>query len=95
VKTITKKDLVKKISNSIGERQQVVKRIIDETLEHIIQAMMRGERVELRNFGVFKTIWRDSKTARNPKTGKDMHVFARKTAKFKSGKTLFKRLNKI
>lgn len=91
--TITKKDLVKKISHSTGERQQVVKRIIEETLEHITEAMTRGERVELRKFGVFKITWRESKIVRNPKTGEKMSISSRKIAKFKPGKTLFKRLN--
>ncbi len=94
MKTITKKDLVKKISYSTGERQQVVKRIIDETLERITEAMMRGERVELRKFGVFKVIWRQARTARNPKTGEKVKTQSRKISKFKPGKFLFKRLNK-
>ncbi|MFH1547709.1 MAG: HU family DNA-binding protein [Candidatus Omnitrophota bacterium] len=91
--TITKKDLVKKISYSTGERQQVVKRIIEETLEHITEAMTRGERVELRKFGVFKISWREAKIARNPKTGEKISISSRKVVKFKSGKFLFKRLN--
>ncbi len=93
MKTITKKDLVKKISYSTGERQQVVKRIIEETLEHITEAMTRGERVELRKFGVFKISWREAKIARNPKTGEKISISSRKVVKFKSGKFLFKRLN--
>lgn len=92
--TITKKDLVKKISYSTGERQQVIKRIIEETLKHITEAMTRGERVELRKFGVFKVSWREAKIARNPKTGEKVKIPSRKIAKFKSGKFLFKRLNK-
>ena len=93
MKTITKKDLVKRISYSTGERQQVVKRIIDETLEYIVEAIARGERVELRKFGVFKVTWRQSKTARNPRTGEKIRTQSRKIAKFKPGKFLFKRLN--
>ncbi len=94
MKTITKKDLVKKISYSTGERQQVVKRIIDETLEHIVESITRGERVELRKFGVFKMNWRQPKIARNPKTGEKIKIQSHKVAKFKPGKFLFKRLNK-
>jgi nucleoid DNA-binding protein len=93
MKTITKKDLIKKISYSTGERQQVVKRIIDEILEHITEAMMRGERVELRKFGVFKINWREAKMARNPKTGEKIKIQSRKIAKFKPGKILSRKLN--
>lgn len=91
--TITKKDLVKKISYSTGERQKIVKRIIDEVLKHITEALIRGERVELRKFGAFKINWRETKTVRNPKTGERVKIPSRKVAKFKSGKTLFKKLN--
>ena len=92
--TITKKDLVKRISYSTGERQRIIKRIIDELLEHITDALIRGERVELRRFGVFKINWRETKIVRNPKTGERVKIPSRKVAKFKSGKTLFQKLNK-
>lgn len=91
--TITKKDLVKRISYSTGERQRIVKRIIDEVLGHITEALIRGERVELRKFGTFKINWREAKTVRNPKTGEKIKITSRKVAKFKPGKFLFKRLN--
>ena len=91
--TITKKDLVKRISYSTGERQRIVKRIIDEMLEHITEALTRGERIELRKFGAFKINWREAKTVRNPKTGEKVKILSRKVAKFKPGKVLFKRLN--
>lgn len=91
--TITKKDLVKRISYSTGERQRIIKRIIDDVLEHITDALIRGERVELRKFGSFKINWREAKTVRNPKTGERVKIPSRKVAKFKPGKTLFNRLN--
>jgi integration host factor subunit beta len=91
--TITKKDLVKRISYSTGERQRIIKRIIDELLEHITNTLIRGERVELRRFGAFKINYREAKTVRNPKTGEKIRISSRKVAKFKPGKTLFKRLN--
>ena len=91
--TITKKDLVKRIAYSTGERQRIIKRIIDELLEHIIDALIRGERIELRKFGAFKINWRRAKTVRNPKTGEKVRIPSRKVAKFRSGKILFKRLN--
>ena len=91
--TITKKDLVKKISYSTGERQKIVRRIIDELLEHITEALSRGERIELRKFGAFKINYRGEKTIRNPSTGERVRIPSRKIAKLKPGKILFKRLN--
>jgi nucleoid DNA-binding protein len=93
LKTITKKELVKRISYSTGERQKIIKIIIDETLKSITNALTRGERIELRGFGVFKIGLREAKTVRNPKTGERIKIPSRKTAKFKPGKTLFKSLN--
>ncbi len=91
--TITKKDLVKRIAYSTGERQRIIKRIIDELLEHITDALTRGERIELRKFGAFKINWRETKIVRNPQTGEKLKIPSRKVAKFKPGKILFKRLN--
>lgn len=91
--TVTKKDLVKKISYSTGERQKIIERIIDEMLGNITEALMRGERIELRKFGTFKVTWRKDKVTRNPSTGEKIKIPSRKAAKFKPGKTLHKKLN--
>lgn len=91
--TITKKDLVSRIAYATGERQRVVKRIIDEAMEHISTALVRGERIELRRFGVFRVKFREGKVMRNPQTGEKMEIPPRKVAYFKPGKTLTKRLN--
>ena len=92
--TITKKDIVKRISYSTGERQKIIKRVIDELLEHITEALIRGERVELRKFGIFRISWMEDKTMRDLNTGEKVKIPSHKAAKFKSGKFLFKRLNK-
>ena len=91
--TMTKKNLVSKIACSTGERQRIVQRIIDEALEHMCVALTRGERIELRRFGVFSVKFREEKTTKNPKTGNVMKIPPRKVAHFKPGKTLFARLN--
>lgn len=94
MKTITKKELVKRISYSTGERQKIIKIIIDETLKNITDALTRGERIELRGFGVFKIGLREAKTIRNPQSGEKIKIPSRKVARFKQSKTLFSKLNK-
>ena len=92
--TITKKDIVKRISYSTGERQKIIKRVIDELLEHITEALIRGERVELRKFGIFRISWMEDNSMWDLNTGEKVKIPSHKAAKFKSGKFLFKRLNK-
>ena len=89
-----KKDLVMQIASKIGERQVVVKRVIDEVLEHVSSALETGNRVELRRFGVFSLRSRRERVGRNPRTGETVKVLARKVPYFKPGKILTQRVNK-
>lgn len=82
---MTKKDIVLKVADTIGKRQILVKKIVQETLDCIVEALARGEKVELRNFGVFKIKSRRQRTGRNPRTGQIVPVPPRKVAIFKPG----------
>ena len=57
------------------------------------KALKRGERVELRGFGVFSTNTQKARISRNPKTGEKVHTPQKKTIHFKMAKDLFKKLN--
>lgn len=85
---MTRRDLAAKIAEKTGQRQSDVKVIIDKVLEEISQSLARGEKVELRDFGVFKVKERKSRLGRNPKTGEAVPVPARKVVHFKVGKEL-------
>ena len=85
---MTRKDLAAKIAEKTGQRQNDVKVVVDKVLEEISQSLSRGERVELRDFGVFKVKERKSRMGRNPKTGEAVPVPARKVVHFKVGKEL-------
>jgi len=89
-----KKDLVVQIATKIGERQVVVKRVVDEVLESISSALEAGDRVELRKFGIFNLRSRKERIGRNPKTGETIKVPPRKVPYFKPGKVLAQRVNK-
>ncbi len=82
---MTKKEIVLKISSETGLKQLDVKKVVQQTLEIIIQALAKGETVELRNFGIFKVKSRRGRTARNPRTGEQVPVPPRKVVAFKQG----------
>ncbi len=82
---MTKKDIVLKITDSTGIKQVDVKTIVQKTFDVIIEALMRSEKVELRNFGVFKIKERKARFGRNPRTGETVPVPPRKVVVFKPG----------
>ncbi len=85
---MTRKDLAAKIAEGTGMKQTEVKTIIDRVLGEISESLVRGEKVELRDFGVFKVKQRKARLGRNPKTGEGVQVPARKVVHFKVGKEL-------
>ena len=85
---MTKKDIVMKISNETNLTQIDVKKIVQRTLDCILEALERGETVELRNFGVFKVKHRRGRLGRNPRTGQEVQVPEKKVVIFKPGLVL-------
>jgi nucleoid DNA-binding protein len=82
---MTKKDIILKVSDATNLKQIDVKKVVQKTFDFIIEALVRGEKIELRNFGVFKIKQRRSRTGRNPRTGQVVPVPPRKVAVFKPG----------
>ena len=82
---MTKKDIVLKITAATGIKQVDVKTIVQQTFDVIIESLMRNEKVELRNFGVFKIKERRARFGRNPRTGASVPVPPRKVVVFKPG----------
>ncbi len=73
--------------------QRDVERIVTTIFDSIIDAMARGDRVELRGFGAFSVKKRDARQGRNPRTGATVHVEEKHVPFFKTGKLLRDRLN--
>lgn len=73
--------------------QRDVERIVNTVFEEIIEAMARGDRVELRGFGAFSVKHRDARIGRNPRTGESVDVDHKYVPFFKAGKQLRDRLN--
>jgi len=82
---MTKKDIVLKITDMTGIKQVDVKTIVQKTFDVIIDSLIRSEKVELRNFGVFKIKERKARFGRNPRTGASVPVPPRKVVVFKPG----------
>ena len=71
-----------------------VERIVNTVFDEIIDAMARGNRVELRGFGAFSVKRRDARTGRNPRTGASVDVAEKRVPFFKMGKGMRERLNR-
>ncbi len=87
-------ELIQKISEENPHLfQRDVERIVNTIFDEIIEAMARGDRVELRGFGAFSVKKRDARTGRNPRTGESVPVEEKHVPFFKTGKLLRDRLN--
>ncbi|MDS9467893.1 integration host factor subunit beta [Paracoccus sp. MBLB3053] len=87
-------ELIQKISEENPHLfQRDVERIVNTVFEEIINAMARGDRVELRGFGAFSVKKRDARQGRNPRTGEAVSVDQKHVPFFKTGKLLRERLN--
>jgi nucleoid DNA-binding protein len=87
--TITKRDLVMRISDETGIPQQDVMKVAQRTLDIIADSLAKGDKVELRNFGVFEVKVRKARVGRNPNAPeKDVPIPQRSVVKFKPGKEM-------
>jgi len=82
---MTKKDIIIKVADETGIKQIEVKKVIQKTLDYIVASLAKGETVELRNFGIFKTKSRKGRVGRNPRTGETVSIPAKKVVSFKAG----------
>jgi len=86
--TITKKELIDHISEASGQKRVVVKTIVQSFLDSIIIELGKGNRLEFRDFGVFKVKQRRARMAQNPKTLEPVEVPPKQTVKFKVGRLM-------
>ena len=89
---MTKKDIAIKIADETGMKQIVVKKVIQKTLDAIIDILSNDKTIELRNFGVFKVKSRKGRTGRNPRTGETVPVPPKKVVIFKPGMVMKKKV---
>ena len=94
--TITKRDLVVRISNETGLTQQQVFDVVQKTLDAVTLELAQGNTVVMRNFGTFEVRQTKAKVGRNPKDpGKDVPIPPRAVVKFKPGKEMKEKVARI
>lgn len=94
--TITKRDLVVRISNETGLTQQQVFDVVQKTLDAVTLELAQGNTVVMRNFGTYEVRQTKAKVGRNPKDpGKDVPIPPRAVVKFKPGKEMKEKVARI
>ena len=92
---MTKKEIVKTISEEIGMTQLKTKEIVQKTFDAIVETLVADGRIELRNFGVFEVKKRAARKARNPRTGDKVYVPEKFVVTFKPGKEMEERVREL
>ncbi len=92
---MTKKEIVKQISDRIGLTQLKTKEIVQLTFNAIVDTLLADRRIELRNFGVFEVKLRKARKARNPRTGEKVDVPPKHVVTFKPGKEMEERVRQL
>ncbi len=91
---MTKSELIQKLAEKNPHLfLRDVEKIVDTIFNEITEALVKGDRVELRGFGAFSVKEREPRTGRNPRTGETVQVDAKRLPFFKTGKGLRERLN--
>jgi integration host factor subunit beta len=85
---VTKKEIVKDISDETGLTQLKTKEVVQKTFDSIVATLLEHGRIELRNFGVFEVKRRKARKARNPRTGDRVDVPPKFVVTFKPGKEM-------
>ena len=90
---MTKAELVEEVSRAAELTKKDAEVVVEEVFKNIIQALNRGEKIELRGFGSFRVRHRDARRGRNPKTGDPVNIPAKRVPYFKPGKELKELIN--
>lgn len=94
-RVVTKKEIVKAISEEIGLTQLKTKEIVQKTFDAIVETLVKDRRIELRNFGVFEVKKRAARKARNPRTGERVDVAEKFVVTFKPGKEMEEKVRQL
>jgi nucleoid DNA-binding protein len=92
---VTKKDIVRTISDEVALTQQKTKEIVQKVFAAIVETLVTEGRIELRNFGVFEVKRRAARKARNPRTSEQVDVPEKFVVTFKPGKQMEQRVREL
>jgi integration host factor subunit alpha len=91
-KTITKADMVDYLNNELGLNKSECKILIEDFFDEIKNSLINNEEVKLSGFGNFELINKKERPGRNPKTGEDVTITARRVVTFRAGNKLRKKI---
>ena len=86
--TLTKSDIVENLNNEIGLNKREAKELVDMLFDDIKSLLSEGHNIKLSGFGNFQLRDKSSRPGRNPRTGEDVEITARRVVTFKSGQKL-------
>ncbi|MDK1019363.1 MAG: HU family DNA-binding protein [Actinomycetota bacterium] len=84
---MNKGELIEAVARNTGESKALAEKLINETLDTIVDGVVASGRVQITGFGTFEARDRAARTARNPQTGAPIHVPATRVPAFKAGKS--------
>ena len=84
---MNKGELIEAVARNTGESKATADRMVNETLDVIVGAVVSTGKVQITGFGTFEARDRAARTARNPQTGAPIHVAATRVPAFKAGKS--------
>jgi integration host factor subunit alpha len=92
-RTITRVDLANAVARSVDLSRQDSQDLLDQMFEEIIDALARGESVRLSSFGAFEVRQKGERVGRNPKTGEEVPIGARRVVSFRPSDVLKRFIN--
>ena len=91
---MNKGELIEAVAKAAGSTKADAGRALDSTIDAIHKALKKGDRIGLVGFGSFSVAKRSARVGRNPQTGKEIKIAAKKVVKFKAGSELAGSVNK-
>jgi len=85
---MNKAELVRAIAADAGVTKSVASKVLDSVINNVTESLKKGDKVTLVGFGTFSVTKRKARTGRNPQTGKEIKIPAKKVAKFRAGAKL-------
>ena len=95
IDTLTKRELADRISQKLHTNQQQTLAIVQAVVDCMTEELLKGNRIEFRDFGVFQIVTRKARMALNPKTLEKIPIKTRRAVKFKAGRLLKQQVSKM
>ena len=92
-KTVTKADIIEHLHNDLGLNKSECKILVEDFFQEIKASLINNEEVKLSGFGNFELLNKKARPGRNPKTGEDVTISARRVVTFRAGNKLRKKIS--